>query len=57
MKKIKTEYKIMEILSWFLYQDGVRKAETDNGLIKVYKVGDNLIRIDIKIEEIGDEKE
>lgn len=54
MKKIKTEYKIMEILGWFLYQDDVRKAETDNGLIKVYKVGDNLIRIDIKIgkEEI-----
>ena len=42
------EEKIKEILGWFLYQKSVSKMETEDGIIKVYKVGNNLIRIDIK---------
>ena len=42
--------KVKEILNWFLYQDNVRKAESDDGLVKVYRVGDNLVRVDIKIQ-------
>jgi len=49
---VRTEVKMMEILSWFLYQDDVRKAETEDGLIKIYEVGDNLIRVDI-VKEVN----
>jgi len=43
-----TEVKVKEILSWFLYQNDIAKAESEDGEIKVYKVGDNLVRVDIK---------
>jgi hypothetical protein len=43
------EEQIKEILSWFLYQKNVRRA--DNDRIKIYWVGDNLVRIDIRMEE------
>lgn len=41
---------IKELLDHFLNQNLVRKIESDDGEIKIYKVGDNLIRIDIKID-------
>jgi len=43
------EVKVQVILSWFLYQNEIAKAESEDGSIKVYKVGDNLVRVDIKI--------
>lgn len=44
------EEQVKEILEWFLYQDNTRRADSNNGLIKVYKIGDNLVRIDIKVK-------
>lgn len=53
----KTEQQIREInielvtlLKMFLHGTSIRKAETKDGMIKIYNVGDNLIRIDIKTE-------
>ena len=45
-----TEQAVKEILNWFLYQNDIVKAESADGLIKVYKVGDNLVRVDIRKE-------
>lgn len=45
-----TEQLVKELLEYFLYQDTVRKIESDDKKILIYKVGDNLIRIDIKID-------
>ena len=45
-----TEQKVKEILEWFLYQDDFPDGEYENGKIKVYKVGDDLVRVDIKID-------
>lgn len=42
------EQQVKEILSWFLYQVNIQKTETKDGLIKVYQVGDNIVRVDIK---------
>jgi len=42
------EEKVKEILSWFLYQKSASKIETKDGIIKVYQVGDNIVRVDIK---------
>lgn len=44
------EKQVKEILKWFLNQNIVRKTETEDGIIKVYQVGDNLVRIDIKVK-------
>jgi len=44
------EENVKEILSWFLYQDYSSKTISKNGKITVYKVGDNIVRVDIKIK-------
>ncbi|MCK4464841.1 MAG: hypothetical protein KAU83_03935 [Bacteroidales bacterium] len=46
-----TEEQVKEILSWFLYQVSVTKVITENNLIKVYQVGDDLVRVDIKVNK------
>lgn len=46
-----TEEQVKEILSWFLYQVNIKKVTTENDLIKVYQVGDDLVRIDIKVNK------
>lgn len=46
------EQKVRDILKLFLNQDDVNRMDTKDGMIKVYRVGDNLIRIDIKVKEI-----
>lgn len=45
-----TEQLVKELLEYFLYQDTVRKIESDDKRILIYKVGDNLVRVDIKID-------
>ena len=44
------EEQVKEILEWFLYQDNVKRTDSNNGLIKVYKIGDNLVRVDIRVK-------
>ena len=44
-----TEKLVKELLEYFLHQDTVRKIESDDKKILIYKVGDNLVRVDIKI--------
>jgi len=48
-----TEQMVKEILEYFLYQHSINKMESDNGEIKVYRVGDNLVRVDIKVKELN----
>jgi len=48
-----TEQQVKEILGWFLYQNLITKVESDDGEIKVYRVGNNLIRVDIKVKEVN----
>ena len=46
-----TEVKVKEILGWFLYQNDIKKVESEDGKIKVYAIKNehlNLVRIDIK---------
>ena len=43
---------VKDILKLFLSQDDVNRMDTKDGMVKVYRIGDNLIRIDIKIKEI-----
>ena len=50
MKKKSTEEIVKELLEYFLRQDVVRKVESSDKNIKIYKVGDNLVRVDIKIQ-------
>ena len=45
------EEQVKEILSWFLYQVSVKKVITENNLIKVYQVGDDLVSVDIKVKK------
>lgn len=40
---------IKELLDHFLSQNLVRKIESDDGKVKIYRIGDDLIRIDIKL--------
>ena len=42
---------VKDILKIFLAQDDVNRMDTKDGMIKIYRIGDNLIRIDIKVEE------
>lgn len=42
------EIEVKELLGYFLYESNVSKIESKNGKIKIYRVGDNLVRIDIK---------
>ncbi len=48
---MKLETQVKEILEWFLYQDKIRRADTDGGEITVYRIGDGLVRVDIKLTE------
>jgi hypothetical protein len=41
---------VERILKHFLEQDDVNRMDTKDGMIKIYQVGDNLIRIDIKVK-------
>lgn len=45
------EEMVKKLLGYFLYQETIRKIESDDKRIMIYKVGDNLVRVDIKIEE------
>jgi len=45
------EQMVKELLQIFLRQDTVDKIVSKDGLIKVYRVNPNIIRIDIKIKE------
>ena len=40
---------IKRLLECFLNQNIAHRMDTDDGKIKIYGVGDNLVRIDIKI--------
>jgi len=46
-----TEQMVKELLQIFLRQDTVDKIVSKDGLIKVYRVNPNIIRVDIKITE------
>ena len=46
---------IKKLLDYFLHQDTARKVESDDGSFKIYKIGDNLIRVDIKITKKEEE--
>ncbi len=54
---MKLETQVKEILEWFLYQNRVRRVDTDGGEITVYRIGDNLVRVDIKLTERWEEME
>jgi len=43
------EQMVKELLQIFLHQNTVDKIVSKDGLIKVYRVNPNIIRIDIKI--------
>jgi len=43
-----TEQMVKELLEIFLYQNNVDKMVSKDGLIKVYKVNPNIVRVDIK---------
>ena len=42
------EIEVKELLKYFLYKSNVDKMESKNGQIKIYRVGDDLVRVDIK---------
>ena len=44
------EQLVKELLEYFLHQNIVKKIESEDGEILIYKVGDNLVRVDIKID-------
>jgi len=44
-----TEQMVKELLEVFLYQDTVDKMVSKDGLIKVYRVNPNIVRVDVKI--------
>ena len=46
------EETVKELLGIFLHQYVANKMEAENGEVKVYKVGDNLVRIDIILKEV-----
>lgn len=46
-----TEQMVKELLQIFLRQNTVDKIVSKDGLIKVYRVNPNIIRVDIKIKE------
>jgi len=50
------EEQVKEILSWFLYQVNIKKVITEDKLIKVYQVEDDLVRVDIKVNKRWKEK-
>ena len=59
MKKTEQQIKEMNmqlvtLVNMFLHEIDIRKAETKDGMIKIYNVGDNLIRIDIKVSKEGE---
>lgn len=39
---------VVTLLTTFLHKTNIRKAETKDGMIKIYNIGDDLIRVDIK---------
>ena len=45
---------IKELLEYFLHQDLIRKIESKDKSVIIYKIGDNLIRIDIKVNKEGE---
>jgi len=51
-----TEQMVKELLQIFLRQNTVDKMVSKDGLIKVYRVNPNIIRVDIKITK-GEIKE
>lgn len=52
-----TEQMVKELLWIFLHQNAVAKMVSKDGLIKVYRVNPNIVRVDIKIVmEEGDPK-
>jgi len=40
---------LKELLGVFLKQNTIDKMESRNGLIKIYRVGNSMVRIDIKL--------
>ena len=46
-----TEQMVKELLQIFLRQNATDKIVSKDGLIKVYRVNPNIIRVDIKIEK------
>ena len=42
------EIEVKELLRYFLYESNVSKIESKGGRIKIYRVGDELVRVDIK---------
>lgn len=53
--KMERTEQIKKLLDYFLHQDTARKVESDDGSFKIYKIGDNLIRVDIKITKKEEE--
>jgi len=44
------EQLVKELLELFLYQDTVNRMDSNNKLIKVYRVNPNMVRVDIKMK-------
>lgn len=45
---MEVEIEVKELLRYFLYESNVSKIESKDGKVKIYRVGDELVRIDIK---------
>jgi len=50
------EQMVKELLEIFLYQNTVDKIISKDGLVKVYRVNPNIVRVDIKIINSDKEK-
>ena len=47
------EQMVKELLELFLYQDAVNRMDPKDKLIKVYRVNDNIVRVDIRTSKGG----
>ena len=47
------EQMVKELLELFLYQDTVNRMDSEDKLIKVYRVNPNIVRVDIKTVKGG----
>ena len=50
------EQMVKELLEMFLYQNTADKMISKDGLVKVYRVNPNMVRVDIKIINSDKEK-
>lgn len=53
MESIEQIQMVKELLELFLYQDTVNRMDSNDKLIKVYRVNPNIVRVDIKTMKGG----